>query len=106
MSYAMASTTSIHSRGSGITATRAAARPSSLYDIRCAGGVMELRGQRITAPEEVLADQLRHACEFVASLADGRAGDEPVSDPVLPDSYEAIRWFPLPGEAQREVLQG
>ena len=44
--------------------------------------------------------------ELVTSLADSGAGEEPVDDPVLPESYEAIRWFSLPGEAQREGLQG
>ena len=28
-----------------------------------------------------------------------------VEDPVLPESFERLRWFPLPGEAQRELAR-
>jgi selenocysteine lyase/cysteine desulfurase/CRP-like cAMP-binding protein len=72
--------------------------PVSLYDISYAGGVMEFGGSRSTAPETVLHDQLEQARSLIASLD---AGDNvpPGDDPVLPESYEAIRWFPLPGEA-------
>jgi len=46
----------------------------------------------------VLHDQLEHARSLIASLDDRSIG-EAIEDPVLPPSYEAIRWFPLRGEA-------
>ncbi len=55
-----------------------------------------------TAPEAVLASQLRQARELIAALEErppsGRAGD-----PVLSDAFERIRWFPLPGEALEQL---
>jgi hypothetical protein len=72
--------------------------PVSLYDISYSGAAMEFGAARTTAPESVLADQLEQARILVASLDGGLAGD-PIEDPVLPPSYEAVRWFPLPGEA-------
>jgi selenocysteine lyase/cysteine desulfurase/CRP-like cAMP-binding protein len=73
--------------------------PVSLYDIAYSGGAMEFAAQRSTAPESVLPDQLAAAARLIAALPDRPAGDRAVEDPVLPASYEAIRWFPLPGEA-------
>jgi selenocysteine lyase/cysteine desulfurase/CRP-like cAMP-binding protein len=73
--------------------------PVSLYDISYSGAAMEFGAARSTAPESVLADQLEQARSLIASLDAGVAG-EPIEDPVLPPSYEAIRWFPLPGEAR------
>ena len=79
--------------------------PVSLFDISYSGAAMEFGAQRAHAPESVLAEQLAQARELVASL-DGRLAGEPeIDDPVLPASYEAIRWFPLPGEAQRELAR-
>jgi hypothetical protein len=73
--------------------------PVSLYDISYAGAGMEFGAQRWTAPESVLPDQLEQAAEFIASMPDRLAGEPEIHDPVLPESFEAIRWFPLPGEA-------
>jgi hypothetical protein len=71
--------------------------PVSLYDISYAGAAMEFAAARSTAPERVLRDQLEHAWSLIASLDDRSTGDA-IEDPVLPPSFEAIRWFPLPGE--------
>ena len=79
-------------------------RPAiSLYDISYASGAMEFRAQRAHAPERVLAEQLEQAAALVAALPQQLAGEAEIHDPVLPESYERIRWFPLPGEAQREL---
>ena len=81
-------------------------RPSvSLHDISYAGGAMEFRAQRASAPEGVLGEQLEQAAALIASLAAAPAAD-PLEDPVLPDSFERLRWFPLPGEAQRDFARG
>ena len=72
--------------------------PVSLYDISYAGAAMEFGAPRATAPESVLRDQLEQAATLISGLEDELAG-ETIEDPVLPPSYEAIRWFPLPGEA-------
>lgn len=77
--------------------------PISVYDVSYASGEMEFGAQRTQAPESVLAEQLQQARELVAELPERIAGDPEIHDPVLPDSFEAIRWFPLPGEAQREL---
>ncbi len=78
--------------------------PVSLYDVSYASGAMEFHAQRATAPEQVLAEQLEAARRLVASLPAQLAHEAPIEDPVLPDSYERMRWFPLPGEAQRETV--
>ena len=78
--------------------------PISLYDVSYTGGAMEFRAQRASAPERVLGAQLEQAAALIASLADEPAGD-PLVDPVLPESYERLRWFPLPGEVQRELAR-
>jgi selenocysteine lyase/cysteine desulfurase/CRP-like cAMP-binding protein len=76
---------------------------TSLYDISYAGGAMEFRAKAVSAPEDVLADQLAEARRLVASLPAQLTREDAIEDPVLPASYEGMRWFPLPGEAQRQV---
>jgi len=71
--------------------------PVSLYDIAYSGAAMEFGASRSTAPEGVLRDQLADATRLLASLDDRLAG-ETIEDPLLPPSFEALRWFPLPGE--------
>ena len=78
--------------------------PVSLYDIAYTGGAMEFRGQRASAAEHVLGEQLEQAAALIASLAAAPQHDG-VEDPVLPESFERLRWFPLPGEAQRELAR-
>jgi selenocysteine lyase/cysteine desulfurase/CRP-like cAMP-binding protein len=80
--------------------------PVSLYDVSYAGGAMQFAARRTTAPESALADQLAQAAELVAALPAQLAGEPAVEDPVLPSSFEGIRWFPLPGEARSELLRG
>jgi hypothetical protein len=64
---------------------------------------MEFRGTSVSAPEHVLAEQLDAARRLVASLPAQLTREDAIEDPVLPASYEGMRWFPLPGEAQRQV---
>ncbi len=71
--------------------------PVSLHDISYDGAAMQFGASRATAPESVLAAQLEEARRVIAALDAAAAG--PVEDPSLPASFEAIRWFPLPGEA-------
>ncbi len=78
--------------------------PISLYDVSYAGGAMEFRAQRVSAPERILGEQLEQAAALIASLA-AEPGGHLVEDPVLPESFERLRWFPLPGEAQRELAR-
>jgi hypothetical protein len=78
--------------------------PISLYDVSYAGGAMEFRAQRASAAERILGEQLEQAAELIASLAAEPQRDV-VEDPVLPESFECLRWFPLPGEAQRELAR-
>lgn len=79
--------------------------PISLYDVSYAGGAMEFRAQRSSAPESALADQLEWARRLVASIPVALSREPAIEDAVLPESYERMRWFPLPGEAQREIAE-
>jgi selenocysteine lyase/cysteine desulfurase/CRP-like cAMP-binding protein len=81
----------------------ARSRPQvSLFDISYADGSMDFRNGYPTAPEDVLDEQLHAARRLVAELPAMCA--EAIDDHVLPQSYEHIRWFPLPEEARRELL--
>jgi len=73
----------------------------SLYDVSYTGAAMEFGAARSTAPESVLPDQLAQAAALLAGT-DEQLADEAIEDPVLPPSFEAIRWFPLPGEAHAQ----
>ncbi len=76
--------------------------PVSLHDVSYASGAMEFRSRHDFAPEGALAGQLDDARRLVASLPAELARTGAIEDPVLPDSYERMRWFPMPIEAQRE----
>ena len=55
-----------------------------------------------TAPESALAGQLQQARELIEALElCPPAG--PVSDPALSETFERIRWFPLPGEGLAQL---
>jgi selenocysteine lyase/cysteine desulfurase/CRP-like cAMP-binding protein len=71
--------------------------PVSLFDVSYDGAAMGFGAARATAPEEVLDEQLEQARALLAGL-DGRAAGPVIDDPPLPSTFEAIRWFPLPGE--------
>jgi selenocysteine lyase/cysteine desulfurase len=50
-----------------------------------------------TASESALAGQLQRARDLVAVLEQHPPAGH-VSDPILSDAFERVRWFPLPGE--------
>ncbi len=75
--------------------------PLSLHELRYAGGELEFSSLRQSEPEATLAGYLRQAEEILA-----RAGElcpEPIVDPSLSEAAASLRWFPLPGEAQRRL---
>jgi selenocysteine lyase/cysteine desulfurase len=56
----------------------------------------------VTAPESVLAGQLAAARQIIADL-ECHPPTGPLADPVVSPEFERIRWFPLPGEALRQL---
>lgn len=55
-----------------------------------------------TAPESVLVDQLEAARLIIAEL-ETHPPAGPLTDQVVSPEFERIRWFPLPGEALRQL---
>jgi len=55
-----------------------------------------------TAPESVLADQLEAARQIIADLG-LHPPTGPLADRLVSPEFERIRWFPLPGEALRQL---
>ncbi len=96
------STASTRSRACGTTATPTAAPAGQPVRHLLRSGAMEFRSRHDFAPEGALAGQLDDARRLVASLPAELARTGAIEDPVLPDSYERMRWFPMPVEAQRE----
>ena len=83
------------------THVRGRVRPAlSLQGLRYAGGELEFASLRVSEPEAALPGYLAEAREILA-----RASGEEASfdDPTLPDAMASLRWFPLPGEAQRKL---
>lgn len=72
-----------------------------LFDVQFGAGGTEYRSRHMTEPESVLPTYLAEA-ESVATRLRTDPGEAPV-DPVLPAAAERLRWFPLPGEAAREL---
>jgi selenocysteine lyase/cysteine desulfurase len=60
-------------------------------------------GPGATAPESVLAGQLRKA-RWIIDAAAARPPRGPLRDPAVSEAFEAVRWFPLPGEGLAQVL--
>ncbi len=71
-----------------------------LSEISYAGGKLEYRSRHATEPETVLPNCLAQARKILASATADR---RPISDPQFTPDFEALRWFPLPGEIQREL---
>ncbi len=75
-------------------------RVMRLSEISYAGGKLEYRSRHATEPETVLPGCLEQARKILASAAADRG---PTADPEFTPEFEALRWFPLPGEMQREL---
>ncbi len=73
--------------------------PMSLDGISYATGRMSWRARHMTEPEEALAGYLEEARSRMLAA---RPLPE-VLDPPLNGDYEALRWFPLPGEINRRL---
>jgi len=74
-----------------------------LTDITYRTGRMEYRSLHRTEPEMALRGYLEEAQEIIDSAAT-RYGHLPnPEDPDLGADFEALRWFPLPSEAQRQL---
>jgi hypothetical protein len=76
--------------------------PLSLHDVSFASGTLEFSGVRATEPESALARYLEEARELLAAAGTVPDG-EPLTDPVVSEEFERVRWFPLPGEALAQL---
>lgn len=84
------------------THVRGRVRPHlSLHGLHYAGGELEFASLRVSEPEAALPGYLREARELFARV--GGEDAEAITDPTLPDAAASLRWFPLPGEAQRRL---
>jgi selenocysteine lyase/cysteine desulfurase len=75
-------------------------RVKRLTDLSYENGKLEHRTRRATEPESALPGYLEEARQIMASA---EAGERPIEDPEFTQEFETLRWFPLPGEAQREL---
>jgi selenocysteine lyase/cysteine desulfurase len=75
--------------------------PMSLTDLRFTPDGIEHPQRRRTEPEERLADYL---AEGERVMRDAEAGDGEVSQDDVTDDFERLRWFHLPDELRRELL--
>jgi selenocysteine lyase/cysteine desulfurase len=78
-------------------------RVMRLGDVCYAGGKLEYRMRHATEPETALPGFLEEARQILATAKPGRRR---VEDPEFDAAFEALRWFPLPGEIQRELVAG
>ena len=76
----------------------------SLHDLSYESGALEFSAQRMTEPESALASALAAAPQLLAQSALGFGGQ--AEDPHLPASFEQLRWFALPSEAQARLTAG
>jgi selenocysteine lyase/cysteine desulfurase len=75
--------------------------PLSLHELHYAGGELEFASLRQSEPEQTLLEYLAEAREILARAAE--LCPEPAVDPPLTEAAQALRWFPLPAEAQRRL---
>jgi selenocysteine lyase/cysteine desulfurase len=84
------------------THVRGRARPPlSLHDLRYAGGALEFASLRVSEPEGALPGYLEEARALLARA--GTDAEPDIEDPALTPAAASLRWFPLPGEAQRRL---
>jgi len=81
-------------------------RPSaamSLHDVTYRSGKMEFRTRTATEPEWVLGDYLEEA-KLLMAAAEARSPMQEQPQIELSDDFEHLRWFPLPAEVQRALV--
>jgi selenocysteine lyase/cysteine desulfurase/CRP-like cAMP-binding protein len=79
-------------------------RPAvGLYDVHYDTGEMEFGGQAATAPETELLHQLQEAKQIIERFERRADEEDAIVDVQLGPEFERLRWFPLPGEALREL---
>ncbi len=71
-----------------------------LSDLSYVRGKLTYRSRHATEPESVLSSYLEAAQRIVDAAA---SEVDLVDDPPLDEEFEALRWFPLPGEIARET---
>ncbi len=76
--------------------------PMSLRNIRYVGGKMQYRARHASEPEWALGEYITEA-QRIFDEAPARLTRDDVGDPDLSPDFHHLRWFPLPGEAQREL---
>jgi selenocysteine lyase/cysteine desulfurase len=77
-------------------------RVMRLSDLSYDSGKLEYRTGRVREPESALADHLDQGRRIMAAAT---PGERKIEDPEFTDEFEALRWFPLPGEAQRKLRE-
>jgi selenocysteine lyase/cysteine desulfurase len=75
--------------------------PMSLSDLRFTPDGIEHPQRRRTEPETVLADYL---AEGERVMKEAEAGDGELSQDDITEDFERLRWFHLPDELRRELL--
>lgn len=71
-----------------------------LSEISYESGKLEYRSRHATEPETVLPGYLEEARKI---LGRAKAERREITDPRFTPEFEVLRWFPLPGEIQREL---
>jgi selenocysteine lyase/cysteine desulfurase len=76
--------------------------PMRLGEIAYGDGSMSYEARHGALPESVLPSYLDEAKRIVAEAVEA-CGDLTPNDPKLPEAFEQLRWFFMPGEALREL---
>jgi selenocysteine lyase/cysteine desulfurase len=78
----------------------------SLHDLFYTGGSFEFHSPQTSEPEEALPGYLDTARQLFAQLGTELQQAEPLLDPAMPEHYESLRWFPMPGEIAQQLRKG
>ncbi|MFT3774112.1 MAG: aminotransferase class V-fold PLP-dependent enzyme [Minicystis sp.] len=77
----------------------------SLRDLSYRSGKLEFRARMLTEPEWALPGYLEAARRILDEVSTRVRASPPV-DPIAPSAdFEALRWFPLPGEVAAEMMR-
>ena len=79
--------------------------PMRLGELNYEMGYLDYRSRQATAPESALSCYLDRAVRIIDEAVESFRAGYAISDPVLPEDFEALRWFTLPGEALTELQQ-